>query len=153
MILQLVLVLGTILVAVMAAVAMAHTVRWPSRRGSSGAPIVMVQRTVRRYGVLLAVVEAAALIALLIALFMVAPGSREMWLVGIAALSVAAMIGVWAAWLRPLNVTIGAWPPDTPPADWSRHHRRWTLYHRVRVLLAIIALALLLMGLFARPAH
>jgi len=68
----------------------------------------MVQRTVRRYGVLLAVVEAAALIALLIALFMVAPGSREMWLVGIAALSVAAMIGVWAAWLRPLNVTIGA---------------------------------------------
>lgn len=97
-------------------------------------------------------IEAGALIALLIALFRVPPGSAEMWFVGLAALCVAGMIGVWAAWLRPLRVTLAAWAPEAPAVDWTGHHARWSALHRVRVVLAVLALTLLLMGVFARPA-
>jgi hypothetical protein len=102
--------------------------------------------------VLLAVVEGGALVALLIALFSVPSGSVEMWLVALAALSVSIMIAIWAAWLRPLHATMHGWLPEAPPHDWARHHARWSRLHRVRVVLAIIAIALLLMGLFPRAA-
>ena len=152
MILRIALLAATVLVALTAANAVRHLVEWPTRRDVSAVPIVRVQRTMRRYGVLLGTIEAGALVALLIALLRVPPGSAEMWLIGLAALCVAGMMGVWAAWLRPLNITMSKWLPEALPPDWSHHHARWSTFHRVRVILAIIALALLLMGLFARPA-
>lgn len=152
MILRIALLTATVLVALTAANALRHVIEWPTRRDVSAVPVVRVQRTMRRYGLLLGIIEAGALAALLIALFRIPPGSAEMWLIGLAALCVAGMIGVWAAWLRPLNITISKWLPDALPPDWSHHHARWVTFHRVRVILAIIALALLLMGLFARPA-
>ena len=152
MILQIALLAATVLVALTAANAVRHLVQWPTRRDVSAVPIVRVQRTMRRNGLLLGTIEAGALVALLIALFRVPPGSAEMWLIGLAALCVAGMMGIWAAWLRPLNITISKWLPEALPPDWSHHHARWSTFHRVRVILAIIAIALLLMGLFARPA-
>jgi uncharacterized membrane protein len=112
-----------------------------------------VQRVARRYGVFVALVEIAALIALVAALLIAPTGSTQMWLVGAAALCVAAMLGVWASLLRPLNITIAGWLPETVPADWPHHHARWTTFRRLRVVLAVIALALLLVGLLAQPAH
>ena len=152
MTLQLALAVAAILVAVSGAIALAHVVRWPARRGLSLVPALRAQRAVRRYGVYLGIIEVGALIALLVVLFKVPAGSTEMWLAGGAALCVAAMIGVWAAWLRPLNTTIARWAPDALPADWSHHHSGWSRSHRLRVVLAVIAMALVLMGLFARPA-
>jgi hypothetical protein len=115
-------------------------------------PVVRAQRDVRRYGILLGVIESLALVALFIVLFRVPASSTEMWLTGAAAMCVAVMIGLWAAWLRPLNATIVKWAPESPPADWTERHRRWSTYHRLRLTLAVIALALLLMGVVARPA-
>ena len=152
MILRIALLVATLLVAVTAAHALRHLVEWPTRGDASDVRIIRVQRTVRRYGLLLGTIEAGALVALLIALFRVPSGSAEMWLIGVAALCVGGMMGVWAAWLRPLNTTISTWLPEALPPDWSHHHARWSTFHRVRVILAIIAIALLLMGLFARPA-
>lgn len=151
MILQIALLAATVLVALTAANALRHVVQWPTRRDVSVVPIVRVQRRMRRYSLLFGTIEAGALVALVIALFRIPPGSAEMWLIGLAALCVAGMMGVWAAWLRPLNIMISKWLPEALPPDWSHHHARWSTFHRVRVLLAIIAIALLLMGLFARP--
>jgi uncharacterized membrane protein len=152
MVLQIVVLAATVLVTIAAAIAVAGALRWPPRGGLAVSPIAHVQRAVRRHGIVLGFIEAGALIALLVALFKVPVGSTEMWLVGGAAVCVAAMIGIWAVWLRPLNVTIAGWDPDALPADWARHHTRWSTYHRLRVVLAIIATALLLMGLMAQPA-
>jgi uncharacterized membrane protein len=149
---QLLLSLAIVLVALLAATAVSHVIRWPRRRELSALPTVRLQSTVRRFGLLLGIVEAAALIALLILLFRVPTGTAAMWLVAAAALCVAAMIGVWAAWLRPLNATIAAWLPETLPKDWPHHHERWSTLHRTRAILAIIALALLLIGLMAHSA-
>ena len=152
MILRIALLVATVLVALTAANALRHVIGWPTRRDVSAVLVVRVQRTMRRYGLLLGIIEAGALAALLIALFRIPPGSAEMWLIGLAALCVAGMMGVWAAWLRPLNVTIAKWLPEALPPDWSVHHARRLTLHRIRVILAIIALALLIMGVFARPA-
>ena len=146
--LQIAVLVATVLVALTAANAVRHLVAWPMRRDGSAVPIVRV----RRYGVLLGTVEAGALVALLIALFRVPSGSTEMWLIGLAALCVAGMMGIWGAWIRPLDITMAKWLPEALPPDWSHHHARWSTFHRVRVMLAIIAIALVLMGLFARPA-
>ena len=148
MILRIALLAATVLVALTAANAVRHLVEWPTRRDVSAVPIVRV----RRYGLLFGTIEAGALVALSIALFRVPSGSAEMWLIGLAALCVAGMMGIWAAWLRPLDITMAKWLPEALPPDWSHHHARWSTFHRVRVMLAIIAIALLLMGLFARPA-
>lgn len=151
MMLQIALLVATVLVAVAGANALRQVVERPTRRDVLAVPIVRVRRTMRRYGLLLGTIEGGALVALLIALFRMPPGSAEMWLIGLAALCVAGMMGVWAAWLRPLDITISKWLPEALPPDWSHHHARRSTFHRVRVTLAIIALALLIMGLFARP--
>lgn len=153
MMLQAALLIATILVGLVAGIALAHVVQWPTRRELSTLPIVRSQRVVSRYSAILGLIEAAALVALIVAFARLPAGSAEMWFVGAAALCVAGMMGVWAAWLRPLNATIAAWQPEAPPADWARHHARWSTFHRLRVALAIIALALLLTGLIARPVH
>ena len=147
------LVLAIALIAIVALSGFGHVVNWPRERDVSDLPIVRAQRSVRRYGILLGIIDVAALIAVVIVLFRVPPGSSEMWLAAAAAVCVAAMLGIWAAWTRPLNSTIAAWMPHSPLADWERHHHRWSTYHRARVALAIIALALLLMGFLARPAQ
>jgi hypothetical protein len=150
---RLALIVAIVLIAIGAMNGLAHVVKWPRERTVSALPIARAQRAVRRYGILLGIIEFAALLALLVVLFKVPVGSSEMWLAGAAALCVAAMLGLWAAWLRPLNMTIAAWTPHTPPADWQHHHRRWSTFHRLRIALAIIAIALLLMGVFAKPAQ
>jgi hypothetical protein len=151
--LQLAFVVAVILAAVVAGIAVAHVVQWPARREAAALPIERTQRVVSRYGAVMGLVEALALIALIAALVRLPAGSTEMWLVGAAALCVALMMGVWAAWLRPLNATITAWQPDALPVDWEEQHARWATLHRVRVVLAILALALLVMGPMARPLH
>lgn len=152
MALRISLLVAIVLVAVTAALALWHSVREAAPPDASAPPIAYAQRAARRYGVLLGVVEGGALVALLVTLFSVPSGSAEMWLVALAALCVSLMIAVWAAWLRPLNATIAGWLPEAPPDDWAQHHARQSTLHRVRVILAIFALALLLMGLFPRSA-
>ncbi len=143
---------ATILVALAVAGALRHSVPWTRSTVATNEPILRAQRTMRRHGLVVGVIEVGALVALAIALFRVPAGSREMWLIGVAALCVATMIGVWAAWLRPMNATIADWRTDELPSDWEEHHARWSRLHRVRVMLAALALFLLLMTLFARPA-
>jgi hypothetical protein len=152
MILRIALFAATVLVALAAANALRHAIEWSARGEVSPMPIDRVQRSTRRYGLLLGIIEAGALVALLIALFRIPPGSSEFWLIGLAALCVAGMMGVWAALIRPLNSTIANCLPEALPSDWSQHHARRLTFHRVRMILAIIALTLLFLGVCAQPA-
>jgi hypothetical protein len=46
----------------------------------------------------------------------------------------------------PINNQIAGWNLDRLPADWLSMRRRWDLYHRIRVLLLLVALALLILS-------
>lgn len=146
------LTVAAVLIGVAGLIALVHVVEWPLRRGASDVPIVRAQQAVRRYSLLVGGVEAVALIALLVGISKAPSNSRQMWLAGAAAICLALMIGLWAAWIRPLNAAIAGWAPDDSSDDWTRHQQRWSAYHRRRLVLAVVALALLLMGVLPRAA-
>ena len=94
MILRIALLGVTVLVALTAANGVRHLVEWPTHLDVSAVPILRVQRTMRRYGLLFGIIEAGALVTLLSALFSVPPGSADMWLITVAAVCVAGMMGI-----------------------------------------------------------
>jgi hypothetical protein len=49
--------------------------------------------------------------------------------------------------LLPINNRIAALETGVLPTGWLQQHRRWDAHHRVRILLLILAVALLLQGL------
>jgi uncharacterized membrane protein len=64
----------------------------------------------------------------------------------------AATIVVTIAMLVPINNRIAKLNPDRPYDGWLNDRARWDLLHRVRVAILIIALLLLLTGLFGGAA-
>jgi hypothetical protein len=49
----------------------------------------------------------------------------------------------------PINNKIAGWDFDRLPPDWRSMRQRWDLYHRVRVLLLVVALTLLILSALA----
>src|SRR5438046_10612808 len=93
-------------VAIATAIGAAHVAaRAPAAGGPPADPSHRygLQRTIRRYGPVLGVAEAVALVVLVAALVVAPPGRREQWLLGGAALCVAASAGVGVALVRPLS--------------------------------------------------
>lgn len=147
--LRITLLAATVLVALMAAYTLRDALRWPKWPEMSPPLSARLGGSLRRYALLLGVIEGAALVALVWALFSVPAGSPGMWLLGLAVLCVGLMIGVWGIWLHPLELMMAAWTPETQPVDHSHQHARRSTLQRVRAILAIlaiIALALLLSG-------
>jgi uncharacterized membrane protein len=69
-------------------------------------------------------------------------------LIASAAALLAATILFTVTMLVPINNRIASMNPEQPHAEWLRDRARWDQLHRVRVALLIIALLLLLAGLF-----
>jgi hypothetical protein len=67
------------------------------------------------------------------------------WLVGLAALADAAMIGIWAIWINPINQQVNSWRIGALPVDWVRLRDRWEMLHTVRAILSLVALWALLL--------
>jgi Domain of unknown function (DUF1772) len=67
---------------------------------------------------------------------------------------IAAAAGLWIGIilytllvLLPINNRIAALDTSSLPAGWRKQHRTWDGHHRVRILLLILAVAMLLQGL------
>jgi hypothetical protein len=147
------LLVATVLVALMAAYTLRDALRWARSGTLSPTLSARVGGSLRRYALLVGLIEGGALIALTVALFRVPPGSPNMWWVGLAILCVGLMIGVWGLWLRPLELMMATWTPETQPADHTHHHARRSRLHGIRAILAILALALLLIGVAASTVN
>jgi hypothetical protein len=46
----------------------------------------------------------------------------------------------------PINNQIAGWNLDRLPADWLSMRRRWDLYHRIRVVLLLVAVTMLVLS-------
>jgi hypothetical protein len=153
MTLRITLLAATVLVALMAAYTLRDALRWPKSREMSPLLSAGLGGSLRRYALLLGLVEGGALVALVWALFRVPAGSADMWLVGLAILCVGLMIGVWGLWLRPLELMMATWSAETQPESRSQGLARRARLHRIRAVLAVLALALLLLAVAAGPAN
>jgi hypothetical protein len=146
------LLLATLCAALISGVVFSHALQRGEKRRLTGPVFVQVQNTLyNRYGNFVGPMEVAALVLLLILLFVLPPDGVAIWLVAVAALCLAVMIGIWAAGIRPLNIEIRRWTPEVYPDEWARYRDRWARLHLLRMIAAMIALALLLLVLSTRP--
>ena len=68
------------------------------------------------------------------------------WIVAAAGLWIATIVYTLLV-LLPINNRIAVLEVNALPSGWLQQHRRWDAHHRVRILLLILAVALLLHGL------
>lgn len=68
------------------------------------------------------------------------------WLLAAIALWIAIIVYTLLV-LLPINNRIAALETNALPAGWRQQHRKWDTHHRVRILLLIVAVALLLQGI------
>jgi hypothetical protein len=128
--------------ALASGVVFSHVLERPGKLALSPATYLQVQQTLfKTYGVVVGALETLALLA-----------TAAWWamdrapLVGLAALADAAMIGVWALWINPINQQVNRWQPDTLPVDWARLRDRWEMLHTIRAVLSLAALGALLLA-------
>lgn len=78
-----------------------------------------------------------------------APGhGLALWAVGLFAATI-----IYTVLLPvPINNQIARWQPDALPANWRELRRRWDTLHAVRVVVLLLALALLVSACVASPA-
>jgi hypothetical protein len=68
------------------------------------------------------------------------------WIAAAAALWIAIIVYTLLV-LLPINNRIAALETNALPAGWLQQHRRWDRHHRVRILLLVLAVALLIQGI------
>jgi hypothetical protein len=146
------LIISVILVGLVAALSVAHAAHAP-RGGDPAAAIETIRRKIHRYGLLLGLLEAGAFLALLGLMLILPRDSSASWLVVVAAGCLAATVIIGAGWMRPLRASVAGPPVDAAAVEWTHAHQRWIVLHRLKIILAVIALTLLLSGLFASPAN
>ena len=54
---------------------------------------------------------------------------------------------------QPINALVATWNPAAPPGNWEQLRDQWWQWHIRRTVLAIVALALLLVASFRKPAR
>jgi uncharacterized membrane protein len=123
------------------------------RRPHTGSPEASEASAVilRRRTLILGLIELGAMAALATTFFEAPAGSRRTWLAAAAFICVAAMGGVWLTWIVPLNAALASDAASMHPSVTSHHERRRATLHGLRLILAILALALLVMALVAQP--
>jgi hypothetical protein len=128
--------------ALASGVVFSHVLERPGKLALAPATYLQVQQTLfKTYGVTVGALETLALLA-----------TAAWWaidrapLVGLAALADAAMIGVWAIWINPINQQVNRWQPDKLPVDWARLRDRWEMLHTIRAVLSLAALSALLLA-------
>jgi hypothetical protein len=148
------LVLATLLAGIGAGVVFSHVLQQGPKQRLSGPVFLQVQNTLYdRYAKIVGTIEILVLLLLLIALFTLPTDGVAIWLVGAAAISMAVMVGIWVAWIRPLNIEIRRWTPELMPTDWALYRDRWAMLHLMRMLAALLALTLLLLAVTAHSAY
>ncbi len=68
----------------------------------------------------------------------------------LGAICLAAMIGIWAAFLNPINQEIATWTANEFPTNWADLRDRWDSLHAVRAVLAEIGLSALIVAVLPK---
>lgn len=135
--------------AVTMSAALAHLMEMPAKMRYERDLYVRLHRTLyNMFGKFAGPTEAFAVVSTgLLALWTRKHQPESAGLTAAAALSLAAADGVFWAAVEPVNRTMGSWPMDAIPADWSRWRDRWEYGHAVRACLATGALATLTLSM------
>jgi hypothetical protein len=125
--------------------AAAHVLELPNKIRLSGIEYLMVQRLYRGWAVT-RVVVVAALLSVLVLLFMVRELPTAFALAWVAFLCIAGTQLVFWTFTQPVNRMTANWA--FLPGDWSDLRRRWEYSHAASAALNLVALVALIVCLF-----
>lgn len=98
-------------------------------------------------------VESGALLSTAVGLILVRKRRPAVLLTAVGTGCLAAMIGVWAAWINPINKQVDAWTVESLPTDWKHVRDRWEQLHVARFGLSLIGLSALLLAVLSETSH
>jgi hypothetical protein len=132
-------------VALSAGLALGHALQWAHKRRLPPGTFLEVQQALYvSYGPAAGLLEMGSLAACIGTLSMAGTAFTARIVVSLSLATLVVMFLVWAILIRPINVTVSAWRPDTLPDHWvSKGVDKWHVLHAVRLVLAIFALACL----------
>lgn len=58
----------------------------------------------------------------------------------------AAMFGVWARFIEPINREVRGWTPEAVPEGWEERRERWHSLHALRLLFAVVGFVALVLS-------
>jgi len=125
--------------------AAAHALELPNKIGLSGIEYLTVQRLYRGWA-FARVIVAAALVSMLVLLFMVRELPTAFALAWVAFLCLAGTQLVFWIFTQPVNRVTANW--TFLPGDWSELRRRWEYSHAASAALNLAALVALIVCLF-----
>lgn len=150
MLLKFVRFLNLLLVALTLGMTFCHALEHLGKVQLSGPDWLMLQHHVyMAYGVVGAIIEVTAIITTWIVFAQLRGWKLARLLTLIAALCSSAALGVWFAYVEPVNTALNAWTADTLPSDWARFRDQWEGGHAVGAALFAIAFGALVAAILS----
>jgi hypothetical protein len=133
-------------VGVQVGVSYSHALQAPGKRTLTADVFLRVQTDLLNYQPGLGPVEAVAFLSVLVVLLLVRR-RRSVFLLTLGGLAcLAAMWGVWALFIEPINVQIDGQTLASIPADWESLRDRWHAFHLFRLALAVVGMSALILS-------
>ena len=124
-------------------VSYSHALQARPKRELPADVFLWVQKVlIRNYAAGVGTLETGAMILTLAAAFL-GRGRRDVAANLTAFACSAAVVGVWAKFIEPINREVRVWTPETVPQDWEEKRQRWHFLHLVRLLISVIGFAAL----------
>jgi len=120
-----------------------HLIEVAPKSKLPGAAYIEVEQVLQAHGATLGIIEGIALFFALILMFFVYRRAWPFFLTLVAAISLAAMVIIWAASVAPMQADLQRIASGTLPSNWQSLRDRWAMLDSVRAIFGIIAFTFL----------
>jgi hypothetical protein len=154
MLLKFVRFVNLLLVALTLGITFCHALEYVGKLQLSGTDWLMVQHNVyTAFGVVGAIIEVTAIITTWIVFIQLRGWKLARLLTLLAALCSSAALGIWFAYVEPVNTALNAWTADTLPTDWTRFRDQWEGGHAAGAALFAIAFSALVAAILSETEN
>jgi hypothetical protein len=135
------------LTAFAVAAALAHLMELPGKISYDARLYVMLHRTLYpTFGQTAGWAEGLGLLSVLVLVWQVRKRGAAFPLTVTAAVCQMAAMAIFLVFVQPANRTMGGWPLDAIPLDWSHWRDQWEYGHAARAVLLTVALGALVLS-------
>src|SRR4051794_32347398 len=150
MLLKFVRFVNLLLVALTLGIAFCLGMEYLGQENLTGSEWLTVQHNVYAiFGVVGAIIEVTAIVTTWIVFAQIRGWKLARVLTLLAALFGTAALGIWFAWVDPVNTALNAWTPQTLPDNWASFRARWEAGHAVSAVLFLLAFSALVVALLS----
>ena len=150
MLLKFVRFLNLLLVALTLGMTFCHALEYPGKLQLTGSEWLTVQHNVyMAFGVVGAIIEVTAIATTWIVFAQLRGWKVARVLTLLAALCGTAALGIWFAYVDPVNTALNAWTPETLPDNWTGFRDRWEAGHAASAVLFALAFSALVVAILS----